>query len=173
MPNSKPDANKVPLEKKKEQARKRTRAIRENAIFSRKKRQSILTPGVKIMGGSLFDNDVDTPKERQELEEAVASYVLRRGGFEITEESSTDTLSKRRDSKDVMNVMIARIAGFDERWGLDRKFLRESIHAHRFEDKSIVEYTLESYGGYVSRTYYVVDGLIFRAFAQHNFRKDQ
>lgn len=173
MPDSENETEKKSLERKKEQARKRAKAVRESALFSQKKRQRALTPGVKIIGSSVLSNDTGLSERKQELKREITYYVLKRGGFEIKEETSTDTLSKKRDSKDVMKVVIARIAGFDSQWGLDRKFLSESIHAHRFEDGSIIEYSLESYGGYVSRTYYVVDGLRFSAFAQHNFRKDQ
>lgn len=103
--------------------------------------------------------------------QAVTEYLLEKGGFEITEEQLVDTISNRRDSKDVMEVQIARIMGFHEKWGLDRKFLSKSIYAHRFEDGAIFEHSLISYGGFVSRTYYVVEGNEFRAFAQNNFRK--
>ena len=60
----------------------------------------------------------------------MASYILEKGGLLITEENKVDELSKKRDSEDVMNVRIARIAGFHERWGLDRKFFSSSILAH-------------------------------------------
>ena len=108
---------------------------------------------------------------RDNLTRAITEYLLEKGGFEITEEQLVDTISKKRDSKDVMEVQIARIKGFQEKWGLDRRFLSKSIYAHRFEDGAIFEQSLISYGGFVSRTYYVVEGNEFRAFAQHNFRK--
>ncbi|NHJ12739.1 MAG: hypothetical protein EAX95_03645 [Candidatus Thorarchaeota archaeon] len=171
MPDLENDAEKVSLERKKEQARKRAKAVRESAMFSRKKRERTLTPGVRIIGSSLFEDDKDAVEENEKLEGAVASFVLRKGGFAVTEETSVDTLSKMRDCEDVMSIMIAKIVGLDDRWGLDRKFISNSIHAHRFEDGVVIEYSLESYGGFVSRTYYVVDGLTFRAFAQHNYRK--
>jgi len=107
------------------------------------------------------------------LQQEVTDYLLRRGGFEITEEILVDTLSKKRDGDDIMEVRIACVVGFHNRWGLDRKFTRESAHAHRFEDGVIFERSLTSYGGYQSRTYYVVEGSRFRSFAQHNFRKSE
>lgn len=159
------------LERKKEQARKRAKAVREGAIFAKRKGEKMLTPGTKIIGSRLFTNDIEDSSSERNLEEEVASYILEKGGLLITEQTTVDELSKKRDSEDVMDVRIARIAGFHERWGLDRKFFSDSILAHRFKDGSIIEYSLESYGGYTSRTYYVVDGNAFRAFAQHNFRK--
>ena len=101
----------------------------------------------------------------------MTEYLLNKGGFQITEEQIVDTISKKRDSKDVMDVRIARVMGFHERWGLDRRFISKSIYAHRFENGTIIEHSLTSYGGYASRTYYVVEGNEFRAFAQQNFRK--
>jgi hypothetical protein len=101
----------------------------------------------------------------------VIEYLQRKGGFEITEDQLVDTLSKKRDSEDVMEVQIARIRGLHEKWGLDRRFLSRSVIAHRFENGTVFEHTLISYGGYVSRTYYVVEGNEFRAFAQRNFRQ--
>jgi len=70
--------------------------------------------------------------------------------------------------------MMARILGPDEKYGLERKFFfkkRPALHAHRFPDGTVIEVGLQSYSGYVSRTYYVVDGNEFRPFAQDNFRK--
>ncbi|MFW9834876.1 MAG: hypothetical protein ACFFEK_12830 [Candidatus Thorarchaeota archaeon] len=131
-----------------------------------------MTPGVKIVGSTLFDNKSERPSEvASDLKQAVIEYLLRKGGFEITEERLIDTISKKRDSKDVMEVQIARIDGLDEKWGLARKFLHKSLFAHRFSDGTILEHSLISYGGYFSRTYYVVEGSTFRAFAQRNFRK--
>ena len=131
-----------------------------------------MTPGVKIVGSKFLDNKSKTPSEvESDLKHAVIEYLLRKGGFEITEERLTDTISKKRDTEDVMEVQIARVDGFDEKWGLARKFLHKSLYAHRFSDGTIIEHSLISYGGYVSRTYYVVEGNSFRAFAQHNFRK--
>lgn len=101
----------------------------------------------------------------------MTEYLLGKGGFEITEEQLVNSISKKRDSEDVMEIQIARIIGFHEKWGLDRKFISKSIYAHRFENGSVLEQSLISYGGYVSRTYYVVEGNEFRAFAQRNFRK--
>lgn len=105
------------------------------------------------------------------LKEVVTEYLLKKGGFLVTEGVSIDKLSKRSDSEDVMEIQIARITGLHDKWGLDRTFLSKSIFAHRFENGSVFEYSLLSYGGYVSRTYYVVDGNEFRAFVQQNFRK--
>ena len=107
-----------------------------------------------------------------EVQQIVTEYVLGKGGFKITEDLSVGKLSKKRDSPDVMEVQIARITGLHEKWGLDRTFLSRSIFAHRFEDGVVFEHSLQSYGGYVSRTYYVVEGNEFRAFAQRNFRKE-
>jgi hypothetical protein len=160
------------LERKKEQARIRAKAVRDSAIFARKKRERSLTPGVKIVGSRLFDDDSrESTESKSRLKLEVTDYLLRKGGFEITEERLVDTVSKKRDSEDVMDIQIARIDGFHEKWGLDRKFLHKSLYAHRFSDGTVIEHSLISYGGYVSRTYYVVEGNNFRAFAQRNFRK--
>ena len=124
------------------------------------------------MGSKLFERESDGPAyDESHLMQAVTEYLLGKGGFEITEERLVDTISKKRDSKDVMDVQIARIDGFHDKWGLDRKFLHKSLFAHRFSDGTIIEHSLISYGGYVSRTYYLVEGNNFRAFAQRNFRK--
>jgi len=131
-----------------------------------------LTPGVKIVGSRLFADDSEEPVENEsEFKQDVTDYLLRKGGFKITEERSVDMISKKRESEDVMDIQIARIDGFHEKWGLDRKFLHKSLYAHRFSNGTIIEHSLISYGGYVSRTYYVVEGNEFRAFAQWNFRK--
>ena len=148
--------------------------MRDSGTIARRRGERSLSPGVKVIGSRLLDENSDgVVKEDSgnQLQMAVTEYLLNRGGFEIKEESLIDTLSKKRDSDDVMDVRIARIIGFHDRWGLDRKFTRESAHAHRFEDGVIFEYSLKSYGGYESRTYYVVLGSQFRAFAQHNFRR--
>ncbi|MFW9982614.1 MAG: hypothetical protein ACFFE3_11955, partial [Candidatus Thorarchaeota archaeon] len=97
-----------------------------------------------------------------------------KGGFSISDKTTISTIYNRADSKDVSEVIIARILGPDEKWGLERKFFfrgRQSIHAHRLQNGTIIEVGLQSYSGYVSRTYYIVDGNEFRAFAQYNFRK--
>jgi len=131
-----------------------------------------LTPGVKVVGSKLFGSKSEKfPNDEFDLTQDVTEYLLSKGGFEITEERLVDSISKKRDSEDVMDVQIARIDGFHEKWGLDRKFLHKSLFAHRFSDGTVIEHSLISYGGYVSRTYYVVEGNNFRAFAQHNFRK--
>jgi hypothetical protein len=150
--------------------------MRESGIIARRRGERSISPGVKIVGSSLLGGNAEkTALEASEsqMRREVTDYLLRRGGFEITEEVLVDTLSKKRDSDDIMDVRIARVVGFHDRWGLDRKFTRESVHAHRFEDGVIFEHSLTSYGGYQSRTYYVVEGLQFHAFAQHNFRKSE
>jgi hypothetical protein len=164
------------LERKKEQARQRAKRVRESGIIARRRGESSLSPGVKVIGSRLLDADEEktaSADSQSKLLQDVTNYLLKRGGFLITEAVLVDTLSKKRDSDDVMDVRIAKIVGFHDRWGLDRKFTRESAHAHRFEDGTIFEHSLTSYRGYESRTYYVVDGSHFRAFAQHNFRKDE
>jgi hypothetical protein len=167
------DVHETGLERKKEAARKRAKSVRESAIFAKRKRERTLTPGVKIIGSRLFEDDAESSTSEVNLEEDVKSYILERGGFVVTGENKVDTLTLKRDSEDVMNVRLSRIVGFHDRWGLDRKFFSSSIHAHRFEDGAIIEYSLQSYGGYISRTYYVVDGNEFRAFVQHNYRKER
>ncbi len=161
------------LERKKEQARKRAKAVHESAIIAQRRGERTLTPGVKIIGSSFLERDegINRSDTEHSLFQEVTEYLLRKGGFEITEEQLVDIISKKRDSEDVMEVQIARINGLHEKWGLDRKFLSKSIFAHRFENGSIFEHSLISYGGYVSRMYYVVEGNEFRAFAQWNFRK--
>lgn len=126
------------------------------------------------MGSRLLEGgseERDRADSENELKQAVIEYLLNRSGFQVTEEMLVDKISKKRDTEDVMDIQIARIIGFHEKWGLDRRFIRKSIFAHRFENGVIFEYSLISYGGYVSRTYYVVEGNEFRAFAQRNFRK--
>lgn len=161
------------LERKKERARKRAKSVRESAIIARRKRERTLTPGVMVIGSSIFDRDEKTAgsDRKDELRQIMLEYLLKRGGFQITEERRIDKISKKPDSKDVMEVQIARIVGLHELWGLDRKFIAKSIFAHRFENGTIFEHSLISYGGYVSRTYYVVEGNEFLAIVQHNFRK--
>ena len=172
LTDSEEDLNESGLEKKKERARTRAKSVRESAIYAKRKRERTLTPGVKIIGATLFDEDEEVSSSESNLEEDITSYILDRGGFLVTEETKTETLAIKPDTEDVMNLRIARIAGFHDRWGLDRKFFSKDIHAHRFEDGAIIEYSLESYGGYISRTYYVVEGNEFRAFAQHNYRRE-
>jgi hypothetical protein len=176
LPNQEKAEQQTGIESKKEQARQRAKRVRKSGIIARRRGERSLSPGVKVIGSRLLDeNEEETSGEvlENQLQLAVTDYLLRRGGFEITEEVLVDTLSKKRDSEDVMDVRIARIVGFHDRWGLDRKFTRESVHAHRFEDGAIFEHSLTSYGGYQSRTYYVVEGSQFRAFAQHNFRRSE
>jgi hypothetical protein len=164
------------LEHKKEQARQRAKRMRETAITAKRRGERSLSPGVRVIGSKLLEGDKEGSTEKamiHQLQQEVTDYLLKRGGFEITEEVLLDTLSKKRDNDDIMDVRIARVIGFHDRWGLDRKFTRESAYAHRFEDGTIFEHSLTSYGGYASRTYYVVEGFQFRAFAQHNFRKSE
>lgn len=165
------------IEKKKEAARKRAKSVRDNARWARRhgtSRQQ--TPGVKIIGSPLLDG----PSEEEEsdipesLENVVTEYILGKGGILITDQTTIPTIHNEVDSRDVSEVIIARILGPDEKWGLERKFFfrgRQAIHAHRLQNGTIIEVGLQSYSGYVSRTYYIVDGNEFRAFAQYNFRR--
>ncbi|MFW9793323.1 MAG: hypothetical protein ACFFEE_03385 [Candidatus Thorarchaeota archaeon] len=164
------------IERKKEAARKRAMSVRNNAQWARRHGTSRqLTPGVKIIGSPLFDG----PKEKttttdEDLEGLVTSYVLGKGGIKITDQTTVPTIYNKSDSDDVSEVIVARILGPDEKWGLERNFFfrgRQSIHAHRLPNGTVIEVGLQSYSGYVSRTYYIVDGNEFRAFAQYNFRK--
>ncbi|MHA1943597.1 MAG: hypothetical protein ACW96M_04285 [Candidatus Thorarchaeota archaeon] len=166
------------IEKKKEAARKRAKSVRDNARWARRKGTSRQqTPGVKIIGSSVLDGpskESSISRSDQSLESTVTSYILRKGGIAITEQTTIPTIYNKVDSQDVSEVIIARIFGPDEKWGLKRKFFfrgRQSIHAHRLQDGTVIEVGLQSYSGFVSRTYYIVDGTEFRAFAQDNFRK--
>lgn len=174
LPSQERNDSQAGLEHKKEQARLRAKRVRESAIIARQRSERSLSPGVKIIGSGLLEEesgDADEQILKSQLQQDVADYILKRGGFLVTGEEKVETLSRKRDIEEIMDVRIARVTGFHDRWGLDRKYTRESAHAHRFEDGTIFEYTLRSYSGYESRTYYVVDGPQFRAFAQHNFRK--
>ncbi|MFW9788958.1 MAG: hypothetical protein ACFFE2_17010 [Candidatus Thorarchaeota archaeon] len=175
LPEDRRETRKTGLERKKEEARKRAKIVRESAIFTQKKHQRSLTPGVRVIGSHLLERDrgSEVADSKEDLKLAVTDYLLRKGGFQISEPQLTDTLSKKRDSEDIMEIQIARIKGMHEKWGLDRQFISRSItiFAHRSENGAIFEHSLISYGGYVSRTYYIVDGNAFRAFAQRNFRK--
>ena len=166
------------MERKKEAARKKAKSVRDNARWARRhgtSRQQ--TPGVKIIGSALFDGPQKESREsngEKSLESMVTSYILSKGGIEITDPNTTPTIYNKTDSTDVSEVIIARILGPHEKWGLERKFYfrgRQSIHAHRLKDGTVVEVGLQSYSGYVSRTYYIVDRNVFRAFVQYNFRK--
>jgi hypothetical protein len=132
---------------------------------------------VKVIGSSIFDGaDQDLSKyiEDETLEELVTHYVLERGGIAISGPETVPTIYNKVNSEDVSEVIIARILGPHEKWGLERNFFfrgRQSIHAHRLPNGTVVEVGLQSYSGYVSRTYYIVDGNEFRAFVQYNFRK--
>ena len=165
------------IEKKKEAARKRAKSVRDNARWARRKGTSCQqTPGVKIIGSSVLDGPSKKSSSRSDesLESLVTSYVLRKGGIAITEQTTIPTIYNKVDSKDVSEIIMARIFGLDEKWGLERKFFfrgRQSIHAHRLQNGTVIEVGLQSYSGFVSRTYYIVDGNKFRAFAQDNFRK--
>jgi hypothetical protein len=152
--------------------------VRDNARWARRKGTSRQqTPGVKIVGSPLFDGPSEKPlrfEEDESIESLVTSYVLGRGGIAITDQTTVPTIYNKTDSKDVSEVIIARILGPHEKWGLERNFFfrgRQSIHAHRLQDGTVIEVGLQSYSGYVSRTYYIVDGNEFRAFVQYNFRK--
>jgi hypothetical protein len=164
-------------EKKREEARLRTKAIRDNAIWAKKTgttRQ--VTPGVKIRGNPLFKDSSESqkPKSDNSTESIVTRYIQGKGGIVISEQITLPVIYRKVDDADVAEVTIARILGTDEKWGLERKFFsrsRQSIHAYRLPDRTVIEVGLQSYSGYVSRTYYVVDNTEFRAFAQYNFRK--
>ena len=164
-------------EKKKEESRRRAKSVRDNARWARKTgttRQR--TPGVKVVGASLFRDGSEGSKKKSEesMESMVLEYILRKNGIEITEQTTIPTIYRKVKDAEVADVMIARIQGPDEKFGLDRKFFfksRQSFHAHRFPDGTVIEVGLQSYSGYVSRTYYVVDGTEFRPFVQDNFRK--
>ena len=164
-------------EKKKEESRRRMKSVRDNARWARKTGTSRqMTPGVKVIGASLFRDEHEESKTEPEesLESIVLDYVLRKKGIAISDQTTTPTIYRKVKDVEVADVMIAQIHGLDEKWGLDRKFFyksRPSFHAHRFPNGAVIEVGLQSYSGYVSRTYYVVDGNEFRAFAQDNFRK--
>lgn len=164
-------------EKKKEESRKRAKSVADNARWARKTGTSRQrTPGVKIIGAPLFRDGPEESKKKsaESLESIVLDYILRKKGIAITEPTTIPTIYRKVEDIEVAEVMIAQIHGPDEKWGLDRKFFfksRPSFHAHRYPDGTVIEVGLQSYSGYVSRTYYVVDGTEFRAFAQDNFRK--
>ena len=164
-------------ERKKEESRRRAKSVRDNAEWARKTGTSRqITPGVKIIGAPLFrDDPVESKNETSEsLESLVLAYILRKNGIAITEQTTTPVIYRKVEDVEVADVMIARIEGPNEKYGLERTFFfksRQSFHAHRFPDGTVIEVGLQSYSGYVSRTYYVVDGTEFRAFAQDNFRK--
>ena len=164
-------------EKKKEESRRRAKSVADNARWARKTGSSRqMTPGVKVIGAPLFrDGPEESKKEStQSMESMVLAYILRKNGIAITEQTTIPTIYRKVEDVEVADVMIARILGPDEQYGLDRKFFfksRQAFHAHRFPDGTVIEVGLQSYSGYVSRTYYVVDGTEFRAFAQDNFRK--
>ena len=164
-------------EKKKEESRKRAKSVTNNARWARKTGTSRqITPGVKVIGASLFRDEPEESKKKsvESLESIVLDYIMRKKGIAITEPTTIPTIYRKVEDVEVAEVMIAQIHGPDEKWGLDRKFFfksRPSFHAHRFPNGTVIEVGLQSYSGYVSRTYYVVDGNEFRAFAQDNFRK--
>ena len=153
------------------------KSVRDNARWARKTGTSRqMTPGVKVIGVPLFRDETEESKKDPEesLESIVLSYVLRKNGIAISDQTTIPTIYRKVKDVEVADVMIAQIHGLDEKWGLDRKFFyksRPSFHAHRFPDGAVIEVGLQSYSGYVNRTYYVVDGNEFRSFAQDNFRK--
>ncbi|MHA1769769.1 MAG: hypothetical protein ACTSV3_07990 [Candidatus Thorarchaeota archaeon] len=164
-------------ERKREESRSKAKRVKENADWARRKRSSTQTPGVVIRG---YEFKGTSPREEGHseglLESEVVDYVLRRGGFVVHEGDSVDTLTRKRDSEDVAEIFIARILGRHDKYGLERRFFSRRgrpIHAHTFEDGTIIELGVESYNGFVSRTYYVVRGTDFHPVAQHNFRKSQ
>jgi hypothetical protein len=116
------------------------------------------------------ERDSAKPEKKDMVRQEVLTYVLGKGGFEISEKRLVEKISKNRDSKDVMEVRIASIKGLHEKWGPNRQFISRSIYAHRLENGTVIEHSLLSYGGFESRTYYIVEGNGFRAFAQLNFR---
>ena len=161
-------------ERKKETSRTRAKRVKDNADWRRRTGSAARTPGVAIRGYEFQDDSPRQSSEDSSLAEEVAAYVLRRGGFRTNPEDTIPTLSRVRDSTDVADVFIARILGPDEQYGLQRKFYSRKgrpIHAHTLEDGTILEYGLENYTGFTSRTYYVVRGDVFVPLAQHNFRK--
>jgi hypothetical protein len=161
------------LEQKKEQARKRAKAVHESSIYAKKKHERSITPGVRIVGSGLLggERELAEPERTDMTKQVVLAYVVNHGGFEVSDEHLVERISKKSDSEDVMEVRIARIKGLHEKWGLDRRFISRSIYAHRLENGAIIEYSLLSYGGFESRTYYIVVENNFRSFAQWNFRK--
>jgi len=164
-------------EKKKEESRRRAKIVADNARWARKTGTSRqMTPGVKVVGAPLFRDPPEESKKKsyELLEDLVLAYILRKKGIAITDQTTIPTIYRKVEDVEVADVMIARILGLDEKYGLERKFFfrsRQAIHAHRFPDGTVIEVGLQSYSGYVSRTYYVVEGTEFRAFAQDNFRK--
>ena len=124
--------------------------MRDNARWARRKGTSRQrTPGVKIVGSPLFDDPPEESKSKKDesLESMVTSYVLRKGGIAIIEQTTIPTIYNKVDSQDVSEVIIARILGPDEKWGLERNFFfrrRQSIHAHRLQDGTGSEVGLQS-----------------------------
>lgn len=163
-------------ERRREDSRTRAKRVKDNADWSRRKGAATQTPGLAVKGYE-FRDTAPSPEaeiESEKLEAEVVSYILRRGGFATKEEDTIPTLTRKRDSEDIAEIFIARIMGPDEKYGLDRRFFQKrgrAINAHSLEDGTIIEYGVESYKGFVSRTYYVVRGSVFHPIAQHNFRK--
>ena len=161
-------------ERKRETSRERAKRVKDSADWRRRTGSAARTPGLAIRGYEFQDDGASETPEDSTLEEQVVAYILRRGGFRTNREDTLETLSRKRDSTDVADVFIARIVGMDEQYGLERKFYQRRgrpIHAHTLEDGTILEYGVESYSGYASRTYYIVRGSAFEPLAQHNFRK--
>ncbi len=104
-------------ERKKEEARRRAKSVSDNARWARKTgttRQR--TPGVKIVGAPLFSGPDDSKKTAGEsLESIVLSYILRKDGIKITDQTKIPAIYRKIDTTDVSEVMIARILGPDEK----------------------------------------------------------
>jgi len=170
------DKDSTGWERKKEQSRARAKRLKENVEAARRKHLGVSqTPGVKVKGYEFQDSSPDDTNS-EDLQSIVTSYILRRGGFEVVgEDAKVMNILTRERNSDVASIHIARITGLDEKYGLARKFFakrNESVKASQLEDGAIIEYGLESYKGFVSRTYYVVRGWEFSPFVQHNYRKD-
>jgi hypothetical protein len=170
------DDETIGWERKKEISRKRAKQLKENVETARRKHLGVSqTPGVKVKGYEFQDNSSeDTSPE--DLQSIVTSYILRRGGFEVVgEDAKVMSILSRKREPDVAATYIVKITGTDEKYGLARKFFpkrNRSVKASKFEDGTIIEYGIESYKGFVSRTYYVVKGWEFYPFVQHNYRKE-
>ena len=163
-------------ERRKEQSRARAKRLKENVETARRKHLGVSqTPGVKVKGYEFQDSSTDDANP-EDLQSIVTSYILQRGGFEVVgEDAKVMSILSREREPDVAATYIAKITGTDEKYGLARKFFpkrNRSVKASKFEDGTIIEYGIESYKGFVSRTYYVVKGWEFYPFVQHNYRKE-
>ena len=171
------DEESIDFEKRKEMSRTRAKKLKENAEMARRKQQGVSqTPGVKVKGYE-FQDDTAEITTSDDLQSIVASYILRRGGFLVEgEDAKVMSILARKKEPDVAATFIAKITGTDEKYGLARKFFpkrNRSIKASKFEDGTVIEYGVESYKGFASRTYYVVKGWEFYPFVQHNYRKNE